>query len=537
MRKVLVLATACLLMTSCVIDKREMVSAEEAYNKEFANVFGETDPNHTWMMVENQSVEVNLDKPSQVKIYVKAGDKYKLAGNYENVSGKQTLTFDAPMGCDDVYVTVDGAPMMGAGSRVQEEPGIDATVTATGAYKEFKLAEINQFKADNETLPERVDNRDKVTMDYRIKPETGGGTYYFYPLFWNAMYYHTIGLYYYYNTGWSTVLKTVEICQTKEGDCLQFKNSNGDWEDVESRYAYEGIYKQNYEDTDVVLRSKGYIIHFPVLPEEFGFYVNVTHKNEDGSFTEIGTYYSNPELNEAGNSYSAFAYLEHGEDTYITLEDHKSDDFDYNDFIFMMEGKQVEHIEEDPVEYIYAVEDLGGSDDFDFNDVVFSVSHVSGQPHATVQLLAAGGTLPATMYFNETALGEVHAKFDVETNVMVNTAEGTTKSNMKYSKPFSVNVGTDWSHTAYTTEGNGFNVKVTKDDGVTVVTTPVPGEDDAPQILVLSENWLWPTERTRINTAYPQFGEWGENYTNTTWVDEYVRSKVVDWVEAPQTNQ
>ena len=205
---------------------------------------------------------------------------------------------------------------------------------------------------------------------------------------------------------------------------------------------------------------------------------------------------------------------------------------DYNDFIFVMEGKQ-EHIIKKPVEYIYAVEDLGGTGDFDFNDIVFSVSHVSGQPHANVKLLAAGGTLPAYICFKDKSYGEVHEMFKVETTEMVNTASGTTKANMKQASPFVVQVPTDWSHAAFNTKGNGFNVKVQNDGNVTIAT---PGNNPAPQILILTPNWLWPTERTRINTAYPNFGEWGENYTNSTWVDNYVGSNVVDWVGASQAN-
>ena len=72
-------------MTSCVIDKREMVSAENNYDKEFEKAFGQTDPNHTWKMVDNRVIEVNLDKPSRVKIYVKVGKSYKLVADYENV--------------------------------------------------------------------------------------------------------------------------------------------------------------------------------------------------------------------------------------------------------------------------------------------------------------------------------------------------------------------------------------------------------------------------------------------------------------------
>jgi hypothetical protein len=207
-----------------------------------------------------------------------------------------------------------------------------------------------------------------------------------------------------------------------------------------------------------------------------------------------------------------------------------------------MEGTQ-EHITKDPVEYIYAVEDLGNADDFDFNDVVFSVSHVSGQPHANVKLLAAGGTLPAWICFNGTfgetnysfTGKEVHEMFGVDTKVMVNTADGTNKANMKQASPFVVQVPSDWSHVDYfTTEGNGFSVKVQHENNFTITT---PGDNPAPQILILSPNWLWPTERTRINLAYPNFEEWGEGYTETDWVQNYVPNAVVDWVGTTQNNQ
>ena len=32
---------------------------------------------------------------------------------------------------------------------------------------------------------------------------------------------------------------------------------------------------------------------------------------------------------------------------------------------------------------------------------------------------------------------------------------------------------------------------------------------------------------TRIDTAYPGFGEWGQNYTNNTWVNNKVSDKVL----------
>lgn len=517
MRKVLVLATSCLLATSCVIDKREIVPAVDKYNEEFVKVFGETDPNHTWSMVENKKVEVNLTKPSNVKVYVKAGKDYHLAADYKDVSGSQQLSFDAPMGCEDVYVTVDGVPYNSVGSRTSVIPEGNKVISvgSESDYKVYTYGEIKGFFDDTEKLPERQDNTKKVNMDYIAKAEKGS-TYTFYPLFWNAHFSHTFGLYYYDTEGYHEF----DFYKDKEGDELQYYNASASkWENVTDNYVFSYIKNKGFEDGDNVLRCKPFTIKFPTGTGEFGFYVNVY---ESGSLR--AKYYSNPKLNEA-NSISSFAYLEVGGNTYITIEDHNHDDFDYNDFIFVMEGEQ-EHIVDTPDEYIYAVEDLGNTDDFDFNDIVFSVSHVSGQPHATVKPLAAGGTLPANICFNDRSYGEVHEMFKVATTEMVNTASGTTKANMKQASPFVVQVGTNWSHAEhdFTTKGNGFGVMVQNEENVTHVT---PGNHPAPQILILPADWLWPTERTRINTAYPNFGEWGKDYTNTTWLNN--TGSVVRW--------
>ena len=551
MRKVLVLATASLLMTSCVIDKREMVSAEDQYNKEFVKLFGETDPNHTWSMVENKKVEVNLTKPSNVKVYVKSGKDYHLAADYQDVSGSQQLSFDAPMGCEDVYVTVDGVPYQAGGSRTSMIPSGN-TVISVGSesdYRVYTYSQIKAFKDDKETLPEREDNTKKVRLDYRASAKTVK-KYTFYPLFWNAHFSHTFGLYYFIGD----TKYEFDFYENKNGDDLQYYNSastsENKWVDVTDNYVFKTIFAQQFNDKDPVLRSKPYTINFPEGTGEFGFYVKVYETKEGEGLVERAKYYSNPALNEDKYKMSSFAYLELGGNTYITIEDHNHDDFDYNDFIFVMEGEQ-EHIEDTPVEYIYAVEDLGNTDDFDFNDVVFSVSHVSGQTHANVKLLAAGGTLPAYIYFDKTWCGgkEVHDLFGVESKVMVNTADGTTKENMKPAKTLIVSVPAKWSHVPYSIDYSTdpavesvmdekyFSVKVEKDENVYDVTIRKPGDDAAPQILVLTKDWLWPTERTRIDAAYPKFGEWGEHYTNTTWVNTRDYSNVVDWVGAPQTNQ
>ena len=287
----------------------------------------------------------------------------------------------------------------------------------------------------------------------------------------------------------------------------------------------------------MVLRSQCFTITLPA-GTEFGFYVDII--NTIGGLK--GRFYSDPELNEKA-PISTFGYLQKDGNTYITVEDY--DDNDYNDFIFVLEGTPAP-VDEDPIKYIYAVEDLGGTNDFDFNDIVFSVSHISGHEYAIVQPLAAGGIYPATIRFtikennneeennNEketTSYGEIHSMFGKASNVMVNTEKGTTKSTMVKANPFKVNVGAEWSHTEHGASGNGFSVYIEIPNRVDKeVSTCNPGEGAAPQMLVLSENWLWPTEKTRISDAYQGFGVWGTNYKDQTW-DDTPTGSVVNWLE------
>ena len=529
MKKVFYLVAASLLMPSCLKDK-----AIEAYNEDFVSVFGETDPMHTWKMVDNQSVAMNLDKPSRVKIYVKVDNAYRLAADYENVSGSRTLTFDAPMGCQDIHVTVDGVPYYGVNSRTEGQV-INSPVTKTEEFKEFTYGQISTFHNDGKTLPESQDNTGRVSST-GCRIISNGQTYKFYPIYWGGIFYHNYGLYYY---DANKVRHEIDFYDHKVTDCLQYKDVNGEWQNLTADYAYDYFFPKSgsepqYNSGDAVLKSRCYTIDLPA-GTEFGFYVDITHKKDDGSESDRGRFYSDPELNDEGQTnkpFSAFANLHINNDTqtsYITVEDYN--DNDYNDFIFMLEGQHT-HVVDNPVKYIYAVEDLGGTNDFDFNDVVFSVSHVAGKENATVQPLAAGGIYPAYICFNGKSYGEIHGKFGKETNVMVNTQKGTTKNSMVKADPFLVKVGAKWSNTAtsYGESGNGFSVKVdipNRQDKE--VTTCAPGQGAPPQMLVLSEDWLWPIEKKSIAEAYINFGEWGANYQTQTWVDYPTSGLVVNW--------
>lgn len=182
----------------------------------------------------------------------------------------------------------------------------------------------------------------------------------------------------------------------------------------------------------------------------------------------------------------------------------------------------------DPNYIYYAFEDLGTTDDFDFNDVVIRVSTPNANGVATVELMAAGGTMPTVVTYGDKTLGsEVHQTFGVEVGTMVNT--GAEKKEFK-------TLGTIEGLSADTDMTKlPFGITVTGNGGqVTRVVNSVENNGKAPLMIVVSgdENgkWFWATERTNITAAYAQFGEWGANAgTNTDWYKNYADGKVWKW--------
>lgn len=286
------------------------------------------------------------------------------------------------------------------------------------------------------------------------------------------------------------------------------------WESVStdlSDYDQTVIYKDDEElypfEVRTLWRSRGVNL---TLPQGlyFSFYVT------DGT----NTYYSN----SSWNTNSSKKYVAYGtdKDGNELLGFDLDGDQDFADLIFAAEGYEVLPDDSEEMEWIIAAEDLGGSNDFDFNDIVFSVKHVSGQTEATVTPLAAGGTLPAYILYNNKIIGEngdqeIHAWFNVSTTTMHNTTEYAGAAT-----PFTLTVPTNFSMTTNSADMEnamgGFSVEV---HGATTTTTvTAPGKGTAPQMICVPSSWLWPVERTRISDAYPSFGTWGENYaTGSEW--------------------
>ena len=210
----------------------------------------------------------------------------------------------------------------------------------------------------------------------------------------------------------------------------------------------------------------------------------------------------------------------YGDTNILGFEDNTFGDKDMNDLVFFVAGEFEEDYtpeQEFPVvpptidaqEWILACEDLGTTDDFDFNDVVFSVKYVAGETKALVTPLAAGGTLPAKILYNGSAIGqEVHEWFSVDTKTMVNT----TNRKSHVAMPIEITVPSDFT---MTNNMGGFGIEV--NEGKAIILAPNAGA--APQMILVSDaNWSWPYERVRISDAYGLFAEWASSSTtNEDW--------------------
>lgn len=263
-----------------------------------------------------------------------------------------------------------------------------------------------------------------------------------------------------------------------------------------------------------------------------------THDNTCG-LTESKTY-SNEDF---------VTYRWHGY-TMMGIED--GVDHDVNDMMFFVNANIaptdiVEMGDPDPTpeaqSWILAIEDLGSTDDFDFNDLVVKVSHVAGSGKATIEPLAAGGTLQMQLMFGDNTecvgaeRGFIHINEffgEPDHTVMLNTRTITHKG-----EAIEIDVPADFSMSAdaFTVTGNrmgGFHVRVKQGgsfgDWTQGVVDIKPAEaGSVPQILCVPGDWQWPVERVNIGEAYPEILDWIKDRTvNTDWYAHPKQGKVVD---------
>ena len=168
---------------------------------------------------------------------------------------------------------------------------------------------------------------------------------------------------------------------------------------------------------------------------------------------------------------------------------------------------------ENGIKWIIACEDLGSIGDYDFNDIVFSVTYVAGGDTATIEALAAGGTIPANVYVNNELIGEIHGLFGFDdTSKMINTLEEDMESKSVYQgRVKQIIVPTDFSISM--ADMGKIRIDILNGDGQ-VKTAVSPSQGTAPQMICVPAPWCWPIEYISIGAAYPKFGLWGAGYAD-----------------------
>ncbi len=193
------LVTACVVLPACTSDNIE-IPKSELYAREFVKQFGVVDPNHDWTAAQHSSVTVKTDAPTDIRIIADFNGKTYRFGNYKQVTGTQTLTFDLPIGATNVAIKVNGQKhytTVGAivdltkSSRAVNMDEIEFTAKPADKYFYF---DSRLLQAINTHLPEDQDNVSKVISNFSFvskayEPIT------IYPIYWWSNSCHTLGVY------------------------------------------------------------------------------------------------------------------------------------------------------------------------------------------------------------------------------------------------------------------------------------------------------------------------------------------------------
>lgn len=82
---------------------------------------------------------------------------------------------------------------------------------------------------------------------------------------------------------------------------------------------------------------------------------------------------------------------------------------------------------------------------------------------------------------------------------------------------------------AFENDGPGFchMPSLTMGEGTYLIGAPSDDKDvNVPQMILVQGDWQWPTERTNILDAYPNFKAWIGDHTNTDWIMNPTEGKV-----------
>ncbi len=547
------LAAGCMVSCSVEDNDSEASKVKEDYTREFIKKFGTIAPNQDWSVIEQKSVTVDLPKPSHVQIFEMQGGVYRLAADYNDVT-KQTITFDGLEGDNTPFiVNIDGASYaadngqtltIGAASKkCQTRASVipdDCTYITRGTPQTITLHSTDLVL--NVLAQHKIDPVEMGTVTIMLPGTrwvlTKGSQGVFYPVYSNSTKKHIVGIFYYSN---GKLVRVPLYTDKTSSDDLSFFASNSDNTAYPVETDADDCWQYTHTPTTESPDGKWKVsFEKPFKFQSSPYYITAATQNiAAGAYVQIGDniYYSDPSMNEGGKQYFASKAISHSDGRfsgycYVCFDDPGDNgaegDGDFNDFIFLTPVK-ISPVSSETLQWTVACEDLGGLFDYDFNDIVFRVSHASGQSYLTIYPLAAGGTYPAYLcYKNQPISKEWHQHFGngYDSNVMINTGRVTEHDVYRIRLK---GIPTNWSMNSFTADPTAkdgdFSILVERGGGQQTVTGPSKGS--APQMLILPADWLWPTELTPITTAYPNFGTWGANYTNSTWVEKVEENAVV----------
>lgn len=517
-RLTVVITISSLALSCSSVDVYNDSAKTQLYDSNFGNTFGNTDTAHVWNTFANitANVKVNYSENDYTISFYNtdpfsntdsiAADAYLLGQEYVKGGVDNVISFNAPINTDTVYATCedaaegyvtkvaaisDGKINVTFGS--ESTKGISSRAASgecwekTTEQKEFSKADIAEV---TKALP-----LDKDVKDKRNNFEfVSNGAFTVYPIYSATSKDDKIGFYYYNPTKGIGKMEEVELINNihklEKGDLSKYYIGFG-----QEYWTETAQFSNSFITTG--LRSKGYTINVP-KGYRIGFY------SKNSSYT----CYTNKTLNEKTEYQAAIITNEKG-NTYIGLEDtpyntkHKTKTC--TDFVLSLFGLPNAP---DPVDTkktsktetaTFAFEDLGATNDFDFNDIVLYVNAKYSSKGNTleIRLVAHGGTLPASVYYDKKKLFDIDGSMTNTTNYNKDDVKSTT---------ITMPAGFDLSSSYYTSK-----FKIIVNDTHSTYTISTDNKSKAPQALVISGEWQWPAEQVNIGDAYPTFNDWAKD--------------------------
>ena len=501
------------------------------YAQSFVEAFGPISRNQDFNFSEEAVINVNPGAGTEIEVFCKRAGSTKQVAHYSDVKGTTAVSFASPMDAEGYIVVVDGVAKevalgetsvdFSATSRNYLVDAVEGVVVKEeGDVLEMTKGEIVNFAERPQQGHNNMQGHGWLHKDFSMLNVKEDSKLHVYPVFWYGQYYHVFGVY--------TVGANGEV---KKQPVFESKSGTNDIT-VAGKPLSTGMHSFDENSSNGnhwIVASQGFQIDYPV-GTEFGFYIDVyeTAADRAAGTNKKYTWYSEADRNEDGSFH--VGYQIDGDRTFLSFEEDYSADkkkdnknesnCDINDFMVVIEREHIV-LDNDPQPWVIAVEDFGAKDDWDFNDVVISVGYVSGETKATLTPLAAGGIFKVEVLRDGKLIAEgkeFHSWFEgvQEGNYpMINT---TTID--KAGIPVEIEVPNTFR--MYTCKGieymGGFSFNIYRTDGVKTTIT-APGQGEAPQMICVPGTWEWTKERSRIDWAYPNFGEWAENYPQRTWLE------------------